>query len=528
MSNEQYYKVEPIADYEIKYDYGDVPTIWEFSQDNRSLMRGLMGPFGSGKSSGCVMEVVKRAREQKPGRDGVRRTRWAVIRNTNRELDDTTLVTWFHWIKEGQFGYYEKTPRNFILQMKLEDGTYAEAEVLFRPLDKPDDVENLMSLELTGAWFNEVRHIPKLIWDTMLGRVGRYPSIKDGGPTWFGIFGDTNPPDIDHWFYNLFEEDKPRTCPECRNPDGGAVMFIRDDPKDYSKPLYCPNCGRSEEEGIPMTAIYKQPSGRSPQAENLRNLQKGYYSNLMIGKDQGWITVYVDGKYGYVRDGKPVYVNWSDHFHLAPKDMEPHRSYPLICGYDCTGRNHAWVVNQWLPNGRFHTYDEIFMEDTDVRTFLSEAVKPFMNSKYAGMPIRVIGDPAGKTRSDTDSSNAYKEALLQKIMIHPAYSNAWDARYGAINRLLIGAPIEGKGRYQLNPRCKMLHKGFLGEYRLERIMVVGQERYKDRPVKNRVAHLHDALQYAAMGTERGFEEFGRVFRQPVRAYASQPRIGAFT
>src|SRR3972149_5926266 len=527
MENEQYYRVEPTVDYGVKYDYSDVPTIYNFSQDSESIMRGLMGPFGSGKSSGAVMEIVKRSQLQAPGRDGVRRTRWAAVRNTNRDLDDTTLVTWFHWIKEGQFGFFEKTPRNFILQLKCEDGSYAEAEILFRPLDKPDDVDNLMSLELTGCWFNEVRYIPKLIWDTMIGRIGRYPAMKEGGPTWAGIIGDTNPPDTDHWFYTLFEDDKPRRCSECTNPDGGFVMFVRDDPRDYSKPLYCPKCGRKEEEGIPMTAIYKQPSGRSQEAENLRNLPRGYYSNLMVGKDQGWITVYVDGKYGYVRDGKPVYMNWTDTFHLAPKDLEPHRSYPLICGYDCTGRNQAWTVNQWLPNGRFHTYDEVFREDTDVRTFLSENVKPFMQSKYAGLPLRVIGDPAGKTRSDTDSSNALKEAKLQKIIIHPAYSNTWDSRYGAVNRLLIGSPIDGKGRYQLNPRCKILHKGFLGEYRLARVQVTGQERYKDQPEKNKASHLHDSLQYAAMGTERGLEEFGRSSR-PARSQPPPPSMGAFT
>ena len=524
---EKFYRVEPAVDYSVKYDYSDVPTIYTFSQDNRSIMRGLMGPFGSGKSSGCIMEIVKRAKEQAPGRDGIRRTRWAAIRNTNRELDDTTLVTWFHWIKEGQFGYYEKTPRNFILQLKCGDGTFAEAEILFRPLDKPDDVENLMSLELTGAWFNEVRHIPKLIWDTMIGRIGRYPSMKDGGPTWAGIIGDTNPPDTDHWYYTLFEEDKPRMCPECTNPDGGFVMFIRDDPKNYNLPLYCPKCGRKEEEGIPMTQIYKQPSGRSPEAENLRNLRPGYYSNLMVGKDQGWVTVYVDGKYGYVRDGKPVYMNWSDFFHLAPKDIEPHRSYPLICGYDCTGRNQAWVVNQWFPNGRFNTYDELYSEDTDVRTFLSEVVKPFMTAKYQGLPVRVIGDPAGKTRADTDSSNALKEAKLQKVIIHPAYSNTWDARYGAVNRLLTGTPIDNRGRYQLNPRCKMLHKGFLGEYRLDRVQVTGQERFKDQPAKNKASHPHDALQYAVMGTERSMEEFGRSSRPARSAQPSAP-MGAFT
>ena len=122
---------------------------------------------------------------------------------------------------------------------------------------------------------------------------------------------------------------------------------------------------------------------------------------------------------------------------------------------------------------------------------------------------------------------SFKEAKLQGLIIHPAYSNTLDSRHGAVNRLLIGSPIDGKGRYQLNPRCKILHKGFLGEYRLERVQVTGQERFKDEPAKNKASHVHDALQYAAMGTERGLEEFGRTSR-PSRFSQPSPPMGAFT
>src|SRR4029077_12495433 len=43
---------------DIEYDYAHVPTIWRFSQAHK-FIRGLMGPFGSGKSSARVMEVVQ-------------------------------------------------------------------------------------------------------------------------------------------------------------------------------------------------------------------------------------------------------------------------------------------------------------------------------------------------------------------------------------------------------------------------------------------------------------------------------------
>ena len=46
------------------YSYASVPTIKRFSQ-SRAFIRGLMGPFGSGKSSGCVIELVKLAKRNR-------------------------------------------------------------------------------------------------------------------------------------------------------------------------------------------------------------------------------------------------------------------------------------------------------------------------------------------------------------------------------------------------------------------------------------------------------------------------------
>ena len=61
-------------------------------------------------------------------------------------------------------------------------------------------MKKLLSLELTGIWVNEAREIPKSIIDACTMRVGRYPSMKDGGPTWYGVICDTNAPEEDHWW----------------------------------------------------------------------------------------------------------------------------------------------------------------------------------------------------------------------------------------------------------------------------------------------------------------------------------------
>ena len=67
-------------------------------------------------------------------------------------------------------------------------------------------MRKLLSLEITGAWCNECRELPKAVIDGLTHRVGRYPTKADGGATWYGIWMDTNPPDSDHWFHTVSEK----------------------------------------------------------------------------------------------------------------------------------------------------------------------------------------------------------------------------------------------------------------------------------------------------------------------------------
>lgn len=236
--------------------YRAPPTVAAYMRSD-AFVRCIVGPVGSGKSSGSVVEILRRAAEQAPSDDGVRRTRFAVIRNTYRELADTTRKTFEQWIPQTPaFGRWYEKDFTFVVDTPLRDGTRLHCEVLFRALDRPEDVKKLLSLELTGAYLNEARQIPKSILDVLCGRVGRYPSMREGGATWFGIWMDTNPWHTGHWGFRLFSR-------EC--PDGYA--------------------------------LFEQPSGLGPDAENLENLPAGYYLRQQAGKDTAWIAEYLEGKY---------------------------------------------------------------------------------------------------------------------------------------------------------------------------------------------------------------------------------------
>lgn len=241
--------------------YEAPPTLGRFLGCD-TFVRGVIGPVGSGKSSACAVELLRRACEQVPGPDGKRRTRFAVIRNTYPQLRDTTRKTFEQWIPE-KLGVWRE--QEFTFELKFKD---VRSEIMFRALDRPQDVKKLLSLELTGAWLNEGREIPRSIFDMLQTRVGRYPSRAQGGCTWRGIWLDSNPWAKSHWGYQLFTRHK-NLKPEHRA-------------------LY---------------TIFEQPGGLSPEAENIENLEPGYYDRLTAGKDSEWIKSYVDGQYPDVDQG---------------------------------------------------------------------------------------------------------------------------------------------------------------------------------------------------------------------------------
>ena len=74
---------------EFKYK-PDGQVLKTFLKDD-TFFRGIRGPVGSGKSVACCIEVFRRAIIQKPNKDGIRKSRWAIIRNTNPQLRTTTI-----------------------------------------------------------------------------------------------------------------------------------------------------------------------------------------------------------------------------------------------------------------------------------------------------------------------------------------------------------------------------------------------------------------------------------------------------
>src|SRR6185436_4481958 len=130
-----------------------------------------------------------------PPHNGVRYTRFALIRNTLQQLRQTVLSDTMSYL--AGMAHYYTTDSTIQFRLTLPDGTRLHSDWMLLPLDSKEDVRRLLSLQLTGAWINEIREVPFDIIRPLLGRCGRYPSKAVGGAARRGIIADTNPWDTD-------------------------------------------------------------------------------------------------------------------------------------------------------------------------------------------------------------------------------------------------------------------------------------------------------------------------------------------
>jgi hypothetical protein len=468
-----------IKPFQVLYDYTDVPTIRRFALCDKRV-RCLMGPFGSGKSSGCVLEIVRRAHAQAPGPDGIRRSRWAVVRNSYGQLKDTTIKTFHDWFPPKLFGEWRVTDHTYLIT-KFPG---VHLEVLFRALDRPDQVSNLLSLEVTGAWFNEVREIPKTIIEAMDSRISRYPSLRDGGPSWFGMIMDTNPPDEDSFIYKMFEKVRPDNW-----------------------------------------EMFKQPSGLSVHAENTKHLVKNYYKNLAKGKDEMYTRIYVHGQYGYLVSGKPVFSSFRDNVHVSPHILEPMKGVDVLIGFDF-GLQPACAIGQITPLGQLRVLDELVSDGMGLRQFCENQLLPLLRKKYFGMNVMGFGDPSGVARAATDETTCFDILHSPDIgltNIQPAPTNAIIPRVQAVefflNKMNFGDPS-----FILSPNCHFIRKAMNGAYHYDKDPKGSGDEYKPMPVKNFASHVADALEELCLYvTEKeAYDKQRRSFLAQMKPYNYKP------
>jgi len=465
--------------------YHPVPTALLFHASDK-FVRGLKGPVGSSKSSACANELLMRAFRQEPWTDGVRRTRYAIIRRTYSELLSTTIKTWQDWCPERVMHLNMSPPPQGRMIHKCEDGTTVDMEVIFLALDEEKDVDKLRSLELTMAWINEAKEIQKVHLDMATSRIGRYPAKRLGGPTFSGIILDTNPPHDQSWWYEVAEIEKPDNFEFFDQPPALLEVPRKNDDEPI---MFVPNKGQE---------IWAA-------AENIDNLPNGfqYYLDMLGGKDLDWIRVNIQGFYGRVIDGKPVYPEYNDDIHAAKGELRVFKGLPLIVGLDF-GLNPSAVFCQMSPMGQLRAIDECWSEDLGVRSFVRDILLPHIRNNYPGMVITYITDPAGNQRGETDETTCLQVLQECGISAEMAPTNLFTPRREAVAFYMLQMR-DGQPGFVIGPKCKRLRTACKGAYRYRMRRTSGGVTYAPRPDKyDKYTHISDALQYAALIFKGGY------------------------
>ena len=454
-------------------------------------VRLQLGPVRCGKTVSSIMEIMRRAKEQQPSSDGIRYSRWAIFRNTYPELKMTTIKTWVDWFPEYVYGKIKwDSPISQII--KVED---MRLEMFFVSLDNPNDISKLLSMELTGAYFNELQFIPEVIFDAALKRVYQYPPKMMNVPiTWGGIIADTNPPDSDHWIFKRFEANKPRNHEIFRYEP--AVMKVPDGMDVVVK----------SEVSVDGTRYIENPA-----ADYSKHIQEpDYYLNGVMSSKDDDISVFFMGQYGALRQNKPVYREYNDGLHC----VESMRYAPMVelgMGWDF-GRDPSMILVQMMPQGTFNVLDELSGEDMGLAEFAEKFAVPHLNRNYPGWDKNyvAIGDPAGVAR-DAKDETCFTILRAAGITAQRAKTNNFTPRRESVSYFLRNL-VGGRAAFQMSSKCVVLRKGFLDKYHYPKTKINGDDRYKDNPDKNEYSHKHDALQYIAMHY-RGDFDTGRNKRE---------------
>jgi hypothetical protein len=443
--------------------------------------------------------------KQPPGLDGVRRSKYAVLRASYPNLKSTTIDSWINdWFGPLINVVYDIPIRGEINMMHPDGKTQIEMKLVFLALDREEDVNKLQSLQITGAHLNETAEIPRGVYQMLKSRINRYPKMRtldkihpdfrDEFKPYLNKYGkigayepfiihDYNSVPTNHWLYEIAEKEKPDnhafyTQPPALLMTNKQQGFVKDAEGNYYK--------------------------FNPEADNLENLNEDYYIDQCQGADPDWISVFVLNNYGSLRAGKPVYKMYEDRVHYSDEPYEVHKGIPIIIGLD-TGLTPSAAFMQFTSMGQLVVFDELVTEDTSIHEFAYDVLWPHIRNNYKGHRIEIIVDPENK-RGQTDKKTARDILVKAGFPVSLGKTQNPAQRFESVVFFL-----RKQNGFMLCGNTPVLRQGFISDFKYDRVSTTVQgTKWKEKPEKNIYSHVHEALQYGAME----FVE-GKIFRKNV-------------
>ena len=475
-----------MSDIKLSFDLDRYPTLQRFA-NSPAKIRIVLGCAGSGKTSFCVMELLRLAMLQEPSpQDNVRYSMAVVVRNTYDLLVKSTVPTFKRMLGPLYRGKDSIPPVGQVV-FPLADGTSVNLLINFMSVDTPEDEKKFLGFEPTFVFVDEVSECNESLIHAAVRRLGRYPSGALGKCTRSCLIAATNGPLEGHWLHHWWlghADEKHAQIARQMGISSYAEIFKQ--PPALLRPL------DPEGEWLP-----------NPEAENVHNLADGYgYYYAMLGGSPESIAAYVEGDFASIAAGRLVYREFNHQLHVAPDHtLRPNRPYYYLLSFDF-GRTPTCLLATISPEGSLYVLDEFMGEDVSVSQLWDEQVAPSLRRHYKGWQCEdATGDPAGMIEDQTTPLSPYKILLQKGVPMRPVVrNNKYEPRHNAVRYWLTQLNSHGRPRLQISDKCKFLIDALNRTYIYEKVR--GQtDVFKEQPTKSHVnwtSDLCDSFQYLSL------------------------------
>lgn len=474
-------EIEP--DYEYMYCPHTSTGVFYAKQGEHTFCTG-----NSAKTSYMAVELFRRACLQEPAEDKVRYSRTLVGRNTYQVLKSATIPTFENmlgWLGEAITFKKGSFPPTAHVRARLSDETYVHWDIEFVSFDTEDAVSKLLGYEPTNAMLDEISELPEELIDSVVRRLGRYPSGRKGKPTWVGLIGATNGPRKDHWLYQWSLGSRDKEFAKIEAATGRKQFELFRQPGGLIE--------KAEGEWVP-----------NPLAENIDNLPGGYgyYFNMLSG-DRQRVRAYVEGDFADIVTGKVVYPEFrrDTHVWVGGHEKLP-SSLRLYLGFDF-GRTPVCTIATATQSGKLIVIDEVMGEDISIDTLCTDFLFPVLRQKYPRSTIEgAWGDPAGNVETQALDVSPFDVLLKHGIPIEdPGGNNKLQPRLEAVKQRLTRLDGEGRPAILITDNCKYIIEAIGSTYIYEKVKG-RNDTVRDVPTKSHegwCSDLCDALSYLCMG-----------------------------
>ena len=423
------------------------PTQAEFVNSD-AIVRVLVGPFGEGKTWGCIAAVLKHT------------AKWGglkicVIRDTLENIKVSVV--------QSMLEAFGNRIRFFDSYKQFEIKSNPKIEGFNIGIDDPAAMSRLQGMVgVSVMWLEEPAPIIYKANAGLSEEVYRFAlarSTRGNVPPL--VMVSMNPSDEEHWTYSRLIADSIVAAADCDFPlFTKKVLFI--------------------------------PKGENP---HLTELQRQINAAALSG-DHELTQRYVEGEFSFLQPGIAVTPEYKEKTHRSALPLPVVKGLPGFRFYD--GWHHpAILLGQIYPNGRLFFLDTLYTQGAGMKQLIEMQCLPLLHSpkwrdkvtKWRDIGDRSMLDP---DQSDTNKSTAAVVQTLLNTRFEPGPVK-WQPRREAIKAALTHSP-DGESAIKVCITNRLLHKTLKGGWHYPKDNMGNAK--SDKPnKKSRYANVGDAFSY---------------------------------